>query len=209
MIVGAALRGRPSLKVPHFLHIFALIYALQLGRLILNVNWGAAMRAKLFLILLALIFTATTNAQESSSAAESVEKLRAQLLEVQGKEEALRVRAQQLDESLKPENIERSLAGIGSTKPEELRESRRRQLTIERNGVQSQLKLLEISRQRLETAITNAEALAYQQSARPEYQMMFLNSPRSYLWLMFGGGSAAALALAGGVLLYRRRIRLR
>src|SRR5215212_8512417 len=124
------------------------------------------MRAKLFLVLFVFIFTATANAQESSSAAESVDKLRAQLLDVQAKEEELRARAQQLDESLKPENIERSLAGIGSTKPEELRESRRRQLTIERNGVQAQFKLLEISRQRLETAITNAEALAYQQSAR-------------------------------------------
>src|SRR5215203_4420498 len=112
------------------------------------------MTAKIFLILLAFVFTATTNAQESSSAAESVEKLRAQLLEVQGKEEALRDRAQQLDESLKPENIERSLAGIGSTKPEELRESRRRQLTIELNGVLAQLKTLETGRQRLETAIT-------------------------------------------------------
>jgi hypothetical protein len=165
------------------------------------------MRAKLFLVLFVLIFTATTNAQESSNAAESVEKLRAQLLEVQGKEEALRLRVQQLDESLKPENIERSLAGIGSTKPEELRESRRRQLTIERDGVQAQLTLLETSRQRLETALANAEVRAYQQSARPE--MMAASSPRSYLWLMFGGGGAAALALAGGVLLYRRKIRLR
>lgn len=166
------------------------------------------MRAKGILVLLVLVFTATANAQESSSAAESVDKLRGQLLEVQGKEEALRVRAEQLDESLKPENIERSLAGIGSTKPEELRESRRRQLTIERDGVRAQLKLLETSRQRLETAIANAEALAYQQSARPD-QAMVVTSSRGYLWLMFGGGSAAALALAGGVMLYRRKIRLR
>jgi hypothetical protein len=166
------------------------------------------MRAKGILVLLVIVFTATANAQEPSSAAESVDKLRGQLLEVQGKEEALRVRAQQLDESLKPENIERSLAGIGSTKPEELRESRRRQLTIERDGVQAQLKLLETSRQRLETAIANAEALAYQQSARPD-QAMVVTSARGYLWLMFGGGSAAALALAGGVMLYRRKIRLR
>jgi hypothetical protein len=166
------------------------------------------MRAKLFLVLFVLIFTATTNAQESSNAAESVEKLRAQLLEVQGKEEALRLRVQQLDESLKPENIERSLAGIGSTKPEELRESRRRQLTIERDGVQAQLTLLETSRQRLETALANAEVRAYQESARRENKLV-ASSTRSYLWLMFGGGGAAALALAGGVLLYRRKIRLR
>lgn len=166
------------------------------------------MRAKFFLVLFILIFTATTNAQESSSAAESVEKLRAQLLEVQGKEEALRARVQQLDESLKPENIERSLAGVGSTRPEELRELRRRQLTIERDSVQAQLNILETSRQRLEAAILNAEARAYQESARPENKLI-ASSPRSYLWLMFGGGSAAALALAGGVLLYRRKMRLR
>jgi hypothetical protein len=167
------------------------------------------MRTKGILVLLVLIFTAAANAQESSSAAESVEKLRAQLLEVQGKEEALRVRVQQLDESLKPENIERSLAGIGSTKPEELRESRRRQLTIERDSVQAQLKLLETSRQRLETAIANAEARAYHESARPENQTMVVYSPRNYQWVLFGGGSAAALALAGAVLFYRRKIRLR
>ena len=160
------------------------------------------------LLLLILIFGANTYAQESSSAKESVENLRAQLLEVQTKEEALRERAQQLEESLKPENIERSLAGVGSTKPEELRESRRRQLTIERDSVQAQLKLLETSRQRLETAIANAEARAYQQSARPENEMV-TSSGSGYRWLIFGGGGFAALALAGGVVLYRRRIRLR
>ncbi len=166
------------------------------------------MKATLFLVLLVSIFTVTTKAQESSSAAESVEKLRAQLLEVQTKEEALRVRVQQLDESLKPENIEHSLAGIGSTKPEELRETRRRQLTIEREGVQAQLNLLQTSRQRLETAIANAEARAYQESARPQNKLS-ASSSAGYRWLMFGGGGAAALALAGGVLFYRRRIRLR
>ena len=166
------------------------------------------MRAKLFLVLFVFIFTATTNAQESSSAAESVEKLRAQLLEVQGKEEALRARAQQLDEGLKPENIERSLAGVGSTKPEELRELRRRQLTIERDSVQAQLKIIETSRHRLETAILNAEARAYHESAGAGNTFVLYDA-RNYLWLMFGGGSALALAVAGGVLLYRRKIRLR
>ena len=164
-----------------------------------------------FVLLLVLAFGTTAFAQES--AAESVEKLRAQLLEVQAKEENLRARAQQLEESLKPENIERSLAGVGSTKPEELRESRRRQLTIERDSVLAQLKILETSRQRLETAILNAEGRAYQQSARPaptvEGQMMVATSSSSYRWLLFGGGGLAAVALAGGVFFYRRRIKLR
>jgi hypothetical protein len=159
-------------------------------------------------LLLLLIFSMTAYAQETESAAETVEKLKAQLLEVQGEEEALRARAEQLDESLKPENIERSLAGIGSTRPEELRESRRRQLTIERDGVLAQLRTLETGRQRLETALANAEILAYQQSARPT-QMMSASSPRRYQLLILGGGGLAVLALGGGALFYRRKIRPR
>lgn len=160
------------------------------------------------LLLLLLTFSMTASAQEPTTAAESTEKLRAQLLEVQGKEEALRMRVQQLEESLKPENIERSLAGVGSTRPEELRESRRRQLTIERDGVLAQLKTLEASRQRLEAAIANADALAYQESARPVNEMM-ASAGQGHQWLMFGGGGFAALALGSGVILYRRKIRLR
>ena len=163
-----------------------------------------------FVLLLVLAFTSVAFAQPES-AAESLEKLRAQLLEVQAKEEGLRARVQQLDESLKPENIERSLAGVGSTKPEELREARRRQLTIERDNLLAQLKIVETSRQRLETAIANAEVRSYHQSARPtpEGQMMAATSSSGYRWLLFGGGGFAALALAGGVLFYRRRIKLR
>jgi len=165
------------------------------------------MKLKSGLVLLfLLVFSVTAYAQETASAAENVEKLKAQLLEVQVKEEALRERVQQLDESLKPENIERSLAGIGSTRPEELRESRRRQLTIERDGVMAQLTTVENSRQRLETAVANAEIVAYQQSARPT-QMMSASSPRRYQFLLLGGGSLAVLALGGGALFYRRRIK--
>lgn len=173
------------------------------------------MKVKFLLSVLILMFAANGYAQEAqpATAAESLEKLRAQLLDVQAKEEELRDRAQQLEESLKPENIERSLAGVGSTRPEELREFRRRQLTKERDGVLAQLKVVETSRQRLETAILNAQGRAYQESARPtpveQLQLVTVSSVWGYRWLMFGGGGVAALALAGGVLFYRRKIRLR
>jgi len=160
-------------------------------------------------LLLLLVFSAAAYGQES--AAESADKLKMQLLEVQGQEEALRARLQDLNEAVKPENIERSLAGIGSTRPEELREARRRQLTIERDGVQAQLNTLESGKQRLETALRNAEILSYQQSARPT-QMLSASSPRRYQLLMLGGGglvALAALALGGGALFYRRKIRPR
>lgn len=159
-------------------------------------------------MLFLLVFSASTYAQETTaSAAETVDKLKAQLLDVQAKEDALRAHLAELDESIKPENIERSLAGIGSTRPEELRESRRRQLTIQRDGVLAQLQTLETNRQRLEAAIANAEIVAYQESARPT-QMMSA-SPRRFPLLMLGGGGLAALALGGGALFYRRKIRRR
>lgn len=157
-------------------------------------------------LLLLLVFSVGVYAQD---AAETVDKLRAQLLDVQAQEEGLRVRAQELDEAIKPENIERSLAGVGSTRPEELRESRRRQLAIQRDGVQAQLRTLETSRQRLESAIANAEALAYQQSARPAGNVMASSKAKRYQWVMLGGGSLALLALGGGALFYRRKTRAR
>jgi hypothetical protein len=89
-----------------------------------------------------------------------------QLSDVQAKEAELQIRAQQLDESLKPENIERYFQLTGSTRPEELREQRRNQLSKERAGVLAQLEQLPASRARLEAAILNADALAYQQSAQ-------------------------------------------
>jgi prefoldin subunit 5 len=108
-----------------------------------------------------------TIAQIQNSAQQKAASLRAQLGEVEIKQAELQTRLQQLEEGMKPENIAENLAGIGSTKPEELREQRRRQLEIERNGVQRQLDLLNTSHTRLETAIAQADAEAYRQSAVP------------------------------------------
>ena len=116
---------------------------------------------------LLLMLALNVRAQERSNTSDALDESRVKLIEVQEKEGSLRIRAQQLDEDLKAENIERALAGIGSTKPEELREARRRQLTIERESVRAQLKLLEITRMKLETAIASAEGRVYQESALP------------------------------------------
>ncbi len=114
------------------------------------------------LILSGLLVVQVT-AQESVQ--DRATSLRAQLLETQAKQAELQMRLQQLEEDLKPETIERSLAGVGSTHPEELREARRRQFEIERKGVQAQLEILAASRARLEAAIARADAESYQQSA--------------------------------------------
>lgn len=123
---------------------------------------------KSFLMLSLLgVLGVTVSGQPKANAADAVDELRLQLIELQEKEGSLRMRAQQLEEELKPANIERSLAGIGSTRPEELREARRRQLAIEQESVKAQLKLIETTKARLETAIASAEGRAYQESALP------------------------------------------
>src|SRR5437016_5253795 len=110
---------------------------------------------------LAVRTPAQTNAQERAA------NLRAQLADTDARQTELQSRLRQLEENLKPDNIERSLAGVGSVHPEELREARRRQLEIEKRGVQSQLDVLAASRSRLETAIAAADAEGYRQSAGP------------------------------------------
>lgn len=161
----------------------------------------------LTLLFIALAFTSSVVAQES--AAETASKLRRQLIEVQTKETELQARLQQLDEALKPENIERALAGIGSTKPEELREHRRRQLTIEKNGVLAQLKTLEASHSRLESAIATADSQAYQQSAQPSNpvsnQMLITKPVAGSRWLLLGAAGAVLIMIGGAVVLFRRR----
>jgi hypothetical protein len=115
----------------------------------------------LLLQALLLVSVAATLAQTPA------ENLRAQLRETEARETELRERAAQLDEQMRPENIERSLALTGSTRPEELREQRRRELEKERESVRLQLDQLAASRTRLEAAIATADAEAYRRSALP------------------------------------------
>ena len=125
------------------------------------VVFAALLVSELSLSATPAVVSAQTGAQEKAAS------LRAQLTEVEKKQAELQTRLKSLDEGLRPENIESALAGVGSTRPEDLREQRRRQLEIERNGVRAQLDLLATSHSRLERAIATADADAYRQSAAP------------------------------------------
>ena len=151
------------------------------------------MKAHLRLVLLAGLVTLCplqSRAQDKPSAAETVDNLKLQLIDVHAREEDLKLRVQQLDENLKPENIERALAGVGSTRPEELREQRRRQLTIEKTGVVAQLEETTALRSRLEASLAAAEVEAYQQSAKGstpiQNVMLGSQSMLTYRWLLVG-----------------------
>lgn len=167
------------------------------------------MRYKVCLIVLAIL--ALTNlalAQQATSAEDKVGKLRLELIDVQSKEGYLRTRAQQLEEDIKPENIARSLAGFGSTKPEELRELRRRQLELERNGVLRQLELVSAKRVQLEAEIALGETQAYHESAQPKsssaLQMFVARLPNATRPLLIGLAGGVFAVMGVGIFLLRR-----
>lgn len=86
------------------------------------------------------------------------ESLRSQQLAAESKLADLQSQMDQIDYALKPENIERVTSGYGTTRPEDARDSRRRQLESEKARLQVQIRLLETSRTRLETAVANSDA---------------------------------------------------
>jgi len=121
----------------------------------------------LFLILSGSFVPLTwpASAQDSGNAAETAARLRIHLSELQDREADIKIRLQELDYQLKPENIERHFAGVGSVHPEELREARRKQLQIEKDRLVAQLTEIGQSRMQLESEIAIADSRAYQQSA--------------------------------------------
>ena len=100
-----------------------------------------------------------TNLDLLSHTEERAEVLRKQLLELIEKETTYRTRLTQMDEDIRPENIERALAGIGTTRTAEMRDTRRRSLDSERKGLESLLALTGQSRIRLEEDVRQADQL--------------------------------------------------
>ena len=85
--------------------------------------------------------------------------LRKQLIESIEKETAYKSRLAQMDEEVRPENVERALSGVGITRTSEIRDARRRSLEIEKRGLESLLNLNTQSRARLEDDVRQADSL--------------------------------------------------
>ena len=128
-------------------------------------------------IVLVFAFAFIVTAQEINSTDDKIANLKQQLMELEWIDTEARIRLEELDEQLKPENIEQAVAGIGSTHPEELREYRRKVLTIERDGIQTQLDLLEEKRAQIKAAIAAAEYVAYLKYALPSPTPSPVTSP--------------------------------
>ena len=167
------------------------------------------MRYKLILLALSvLVLTNHALAQQGIAAEEKVDKLRLELVDVMSKEALLRNRALQLDEDIKPENIARSLAGFGSTKPEELRENRRRQLELERKNVLQQLEAVSAKRLQLENEIALNETQVYHDSAqaKPSAALQTFGARSANLSkpLLLGLAGGVFVVLGWGIFLIRR-----
>jgi hypothetical protein len=160
------------------------------------------MYRRILILFLAMVALTLPIAAQDASKSDEIARLRQQLIDFENKEMQLRLRLEELDEALKPQNIEFALAGIGSTRPEELREHRRKMLAIERDGVETQLRLIQESHVRTEAAIAAAESTAYlkylQPSPTPATQMAMSSNTdiaRSVLRTIF-------LTLSGSIFVF-------
>lgn len=86
-----------------------------------------------------------------------IRALQKELVELSARETPLRKRLDEIESQQQPERIERSLAGVGSTKPEEERDAISKRLSNERRQIQTQLDTIQASRVRNQSFITNAE----------------------------------------------------
>ena len=98
-----------------------------------------------------------------------------ELVDLSAREAPLRKRLDEIETQQQPDRIERSLAGVGSTRPEEVRDSVSRQLSIEKRQIQAQLDTIQASRTRNQSFITNAE----ESIARLKRRLSELSNDRS------------------------------
>lgn len=99
------------------------------------------------------------------------DSLRKQLFEMIEKENTIRGRMDQIDNDMRPESIERSMATVGSLRPEELREQRRRSLSLEKANLQVLLTAVQKNRVDLDLNLQRSDALVEKLRVRIEKEI--------------------------------------
>ena len=87
------------------------------------------------------------------------ESLRKQLFELIEKENAIRTKLETIEYDMRPDVIERQVAFAGSMRPEELRESRRKNLEAEKRNLTTLLSDLQTTRTNLELNVQRADQM--------------------------------------------------
>ena len=86
------------------------------------------------------------------------EVLQMRLLDIAEKEGGLQSRVEQVNEQLRPENLDATLAGVGSLRPEDAREDTRKRLSTEKQRIQTHLDLLRQDRVRTQASLASSDA---------------------------------------------------
>ena len=118
------------------------------------------MRQLVLSVLLVCVPAARAWAQDVSAVELQIERLRVQLRDVVDREARLQERSRQLEDDLRPESIERSVAAVGTTDAAALRARRREQIEKQKADVDAQFSEASAKRARLESEIAAAEAEA-------------------------------------------------
>ena len=100
-----------------------------------------------------------TNLDILTKAEQRSEDLRKQRFEMIEKENAIRLRLAQIEIDSRPEVIERSVATVGSLRPEEMREAKRKSLDAEKQSLQSLLNDVTSTRAALDQSLLKSDAL--------------------------------------------------
>jgi len=99
------------------------------------------------------------------------DSLRKQLFEMIEKENSIRGRMDQIDNDMRPETIERTMATVGSLRPEELREQRKRSLALEKANLQVLLTAVQKNRADLDINLQRSDALVEKLRVRIEKEI--------------------------------------
>jgi predicted nucleic acid-binding Zn-ribbon protein len=87
------------------------------------------------------------------------ESLRKQVFDMMEKESNIRTRLDSLEYDLRPEMIERNASMVGTLRPEEIRDSRKKSLQSEKTNLQNLLTQIQTTRASLEISLARAEEL--------------------------------------------------
>jgi hypothetical protein len=100
-----------------------------------------------------------TNLDILTKAEQRSESLRKQRFDMIDKESSIRTRLEQIDIDARPESIEKSVAMMGTLRPEEIREAKRVSLEAEHRNLQNLLNDVVAARSRLDADVQRSDAL--------------------------------------------------
>jgi cell division protein FtsB len=100
---------------------------------------------------------ATTLQEQLEREQDRAEKFQLHLIEISEKEAPLQARLDQVNLLLRPEAIDRTLAGVGSVHPEDVRDEAKKSLSNEKIRIQAQLDLFRQDRYRTQASLATTD----------------------------------------------------